>query len=207
MKIIAAFALLCILIDDSALGLDERSAMEKRCLKTQPKAFENFDRDWALSVKTWYFTHASRLEMYRSASDANRTPIDKINEDDLYYHSCLMIKWGDGGHPVLTGFHGKVSETTAKKVSPGVLKFNPGSYENGGIAVMTLTDNKTFQFFYKCYEDGEATWVVLSTTDDLDKKTENLIHEHARSLGFDEDNFTELEFEQCEGSNAQRDEL
>ncbi len=77
------------------------------------------------------------------------------------------------------------------------LRTNFNCAEVGGTSYVTLTDSKTFQFFYNCYDDGEATWGVSTTVKSLDAKTVKKIHEHAKSLGFNEKNFGHLRYETC----------
>jgi hypothetical protein len=78
--------------------------------------------------------------------------------------------------------------------------------EIGGKGYITLTDNKSFLFYYHCYDDNEATWGVTSTTKTLDEATVKKIHDEAISLGFSEKYFTQIHYDACtENSGASID--
>lgn len=64
-----------------------------------------------------------------------------------------------------------------------------------GRAYTTLTDNKTFAFTAACFADNEMSWNVFATTKTLDEATKSLIFEHAKSLGYREEYFTELKYD------------
>lgn len=72
-----------------------------------------------------------------------------------------------------------------------------------GRAYTTLTDNKTFAFTAACFADNQMTWNVFATTPTLDEQTKEKIYEHAKSLGYNPEFFTEIRYDSCKSKSAQ----
>ncbi len=70
-----------------------------------------------------------------------------------------------------------------------------------GRAYTTLTDNKTFAFTAACFSDNQMSWNVFATTKTLDEATKNQIFEHAKSLGYNSEYFTEIRYDSCKSKN------
>ena len=52
-------------------------------------------------------------------------------------------------------------------------------------------------FFTTCWEDGQASWSVISVREQLDESIRSEILEHAKSLGFKNEFLIEQDYEGC----------
>jgi len=194
MKLLVGFC--CLIISPIVYGfLNEESVQEQRCVVDPPLADLNFT--WVTSVPAWYFPFLSKLDLYKSAADIKNVTISEIQEHELYYDICMVFKIGQGNISTSYGFNGKKEDYLFELVSPSVFKFVAQSTNLGGFTYIALTDNKTFMLYSTCWDDGFATWSVGTTTKTLDEKTVQEIHARVKSLGFQEQHFTQLRYETC----------
>lgn len=171
---------------------------------------------------------ASRLDLYRSVHDLLETDYKSIPEYSLYYDSCL--EWGINAEGfTLNGYNGKTRHLRTTTVGQGIADFK-SEWSQGifvivvrdtspysifhihsnfflqfigmvGRAYTTLTDNKTFAFTAACFSDNQMSWNVFATTKTLDEATKNQIFEHAKSLGYNPEYFTEIRYDSCKSKS------
>ncbi|CAL8111381.1 unnamed protein product [Orchesella dallaii] len=187
-----------IFVGGYAKGLDMESAKEQPCFnisKTVP-----LDLNWVGTIKTLYYPLMSRLELYRVASDLVHQDPKDISEASVYYDSCFYWNMYTNGTIISRGYNGQTREYKTKLIN-GMEEFEFGPVEGmgySGTVYTTLTDNSTFLFTPFCTDDGEMAWGLGSTLPILSEDTIKLVYEHAESLGFKREYFTELRYDKCD---------
>ncbi|CAL8111377.1 unnamed protein product [Orchesella dallaii] len=176
-------------------AIDENSAKESPCFNISHA--NDADADWLSSVQTWYYPLASRLDLYRCVHDLLETDYKNIPESSVYYDSCLEWTINSDGF-TLMGYDGRRRHLKTTAVANGVSDFQ-SEWSQGmvGRVYSTLTDNKTFIFSAACFEDNQMTWNVFSTTKTLKDSTKQHIFDHAKSLGYNPEYFTEIRYDGC----------
>ncbi|ODM91525.1 hypothetical protein Ocin01_15154 [Orchesella cincta] len=193
--------LLLVIIVKVSSAIDEGSAKETPCFNIS-NAIDP-DVDWFSSVQKWYYPLASRLDLYRCVHDLLETDYENIREFAVYYESCLEWTINSDGF-TLMGYNGRIRHLKTTTVAQGTSDFT-SEWSQGmiGRVYSTLTDNKTFIFSAACFADNQMTWNVFSTTKTLSKATKRQIYEHAKSLGYNPEYFTEIRYETCKNVASQ----
>ncbi|CAL8116523.1 unnamed protein product [Orchesella dallaii] len=196
----ASIALLCIA--SAVQGLDLKSAKEQPCFNIPKPETPILDEKWVHSISPIYFPVMSANSLYRASLNVLQKEARNIGFANVYYDACLKWYIFDNGTAVSTGFNGLRTEYKTK-----TLKDNPDAIEFVGVgedkdvyagtAYRTLTDNKTFLFGAICMKNGEMAWGVGSTTPTLTEETRKIVFDHAVSLGFNTEDFTELKYDTC----------
>ncbi|ODM94160.1 hypothetical protein Ocin01_12527 [Orchesella cincta] len=192
---ISIFVTLCV---SSIYSLNIDNAKESPCFKIEKTVA--IDIEFWAKIKTSYYPLMSRLDLYMLAVDILQKDPAEISEPELYYDSCIVFK-NTNKTFYSEGFGGNTREYTAipKDGKFEVYAMNPVEGEGySGTAYTTFTDNKTFSFSAVCGDNGQMTWGVGSTTPTLPRETVEKIHEHALSLGFKKEFFTELRYDGCD---------
>ncbi|ODM95775.1 hypothetical protein Ocin01_10906 [Orchesella cincta] len=193
-------ALAILFIGNCAEALDMESAKEQPCFnitRTVP-----LDLNWVGTIKTLYYPLMSRLDLYRSSANMlNKSPND-INEATVYYDSCFRWNLYTNGSITGRGFNGLSREYKTKLVVPTMEKFEFSpvegkNYGYSGLKYTTMTDNKTFLFTPFCTDDGEMTWGLGTISPTISQDLIKAAHEHAESLGFKREYFTEIRYDRC----------
>lgn len=143
----------------------------------------------------------SRLELYRIAGDLLNKQTRDLQENSLYYDSCIRWNMYTNGSIISRGFNGLQREYNTKILTPNMEKFEFWPKEGkgySGTVYTTMTDNSTFLFTPFCTKDGEMAWGLGSTLPSLPKKTLEKVLAHARSLGFKKQYFTGLRYDDCD---------
>ncbi|CAL8086067.1 unnamed protein product [Orchesella dallaii] len=188
--------------------LDLESAKEQPCFKIE-KTVPMGGEVPTGEITTIYYPHMSRLDLYMNAIDLLQKDPKEISESSLYYDSCLVWKCnanGTQGHKdhgtyYSEGFDGRTREYEVEMVngSEEVSKIRPVEGKGlTGTGYVTYSDNKTFFFSAFCTDDGQMTWNVASLIPVLPEASVKIIHEHALSLGFKKEFFTELRYDRCQ---------
>ncbi|CAL8103879.1 unnamed protein product [Orchesella dallaii] len=200
MKTLASVILTFIVFKVSS-AIDENSAKESPCFNVLHA--NDPDLDWFSSVKKWYYPLASRLDLYRCAYELLETDYKNIPEYSVYYDSCLEWTIDSNGY-TLMGFDGRTRHIKSTTVDNGISDFQ-SEWSQGmvGRVYSTLTDNKTFLFYATCYSDNQMSWNIFATTKTLSDSTKQQIFDHAKSLGFNPEYFTELRYDSCKRGVAQ----
>lgn len=149
-----------------------------------------------------YISGGSRYNLYRIAS--GHPQLANMREFEFNYESCLQTYVNTTtGIGLVYGFgvgiigNFDVRYTDQKGVFDFVPLPTPG-IEDISRQYVTLTDNKNFVFFSNCWMgSNQRGWTLMSLTPTLDTKTQRLIEDHAKSLGFDRNQFTFLRFNSC----------
>jgi len=153
------------------------------------------------TIKTLYYPLMSRLELYRVASDLlDKDPKD-ISEASLYYDSCLHWNMYSNGSIISRGYNGYSRDYSTKILKPNMEKFDfrPAVGTGfSGTVYTTMSDNKTFLFTPFCTDDGEMVLGLGSLLPTLPEETMRKVKEHAISLGFKKEYFTEIRYDRCD---------
>ncbi|CAL8110497.1 unnamed protein product [Orchesella dallaii] len=101
----------------------------------------------------------------------------------------------------VTGYNGTsftmlMSATNVARLYRFHLGF-PDVVTGGGYASIALTDNESYNLFDFCFDNGLRSFAVASTKKALDQNTQNIIKAHVKSLGFQEKNFLNLNYDGC----------
>ncbi|ODM94155.1 hypothetical protein Ocin01_12526 [Orchesella cincta] len=192
---IAIHVALCV---SSIQSLDMDSAKESPCFKIEKTV--PLDMEYWANIKTSYYPLMSRLELYGVAVDLLQKDPAEISESELYYDSCIVWKHTNESY-YSEGFGGQTREYVAVPKDDKFEVYTMHSVDGkgySGTAYTTYTDNQTFLFSAACGDDGQMTWSVGTTTPTLPHGTVEKIHEHALSLGFKKEFFTELRYDGCD---------
>jgi hypothetical protein len=200
--------LFCVYLCSSGVTGQKNGEGKKIC--EQPKLFAyELDYDWVMGHRGWYFPMLNKQDLLRQSSDILEQPLEQVVEEkELSSKACLKATW-DGLSPIIKGFSGK---RTTYTLSPSDwTNFNILTYEKSweqgqaGTLYITHTDNKHFVFFVRCWDDGERTWSVMTTTKKPSEKIKKEILEHVKTLGFPENDVVHLDYEKCK--KAKKTEL
>ncbi|CAL8116401.1 unnamed protein product [Orchesella dallaii] len=193
-------ALICIA--SVVQGLDLKSANDQPCFKIPNPKTPILDMKWVNSINPLYFPAMSTDNLYRASLNVLQKEARDVSFATVYYDACLKWYIFDNGTTVATGFNGLRTEYKTKP-----LKDNPDAFTFVGVGVdkdfysgtlyTTLTDNKSFFFGAICMKNGEMAWGVGSTTPTLTEETKKIVFDHAVSLGFNKEDFTELKYDTC----------
>ncbi|CAL8118300.1 unnamed protein product [Orchesella dallaii] len=172
----------------------------KKC--EEPKIFaENLDYDWIMGQKVWYFPLLSKQDLVRQSSDILKKKLEEVSGTQDLTKACVQARW-EGMTPVITGFGGKKVSYDLNPLDWS--NFNILGYEKAwkrgqsGTLYITQTDNKNYVFFVRCWQDGERTWNVMATEKNPSEKVRSKILEHAKQLGFANDDVETLDYEGCD---------
>ncbi|CAL8086070.1 unnamed protein product [Orchesella dallaii] len=192
-----------ILCASSIKCLDLESAKELPCFpihKTVPMEHDK-SSDKPSGTARIYYPFMSRLDLYKSATDILQKDPKEISESTVYYDACIVWTSNNGTH-IAEGFDGHTREYSIDVVKEGsnqVTKIHPVEGPGAsGTGYVTLSDNKTFFFTAFCANDGQMSWGVASLIPKLPEESVKKIHEHAVSLGFKKEYFTELRYDGCD---------
>jgi len=165
----------------------------------------NADRNWVHSLE--YVPAWAKYQLYRLASSVPH--YHAMREDELYYDACTTRN-SSGLSQVnrklgIFGF-GRTLALLDVTTRPGIYAESTGRDQNGvlhrDVLTVTLTDHKSFAFFFLCHANvDQGTWVVATNTPKLDASTQRRIENHAASLGFNRKNFAVLRYETCHWGN------
>jgi len=199
-KAIVVIAILsCVYLCSGVTG--KKSGKQKICEKPKQFAYE-LDYDWVMGHSQWYFSMFSKQGLLRQSSDILEQSLEEVGkEKELNTKACIRATW-DGLSPIVKGFNGK--RTTYSLTPNDWTNFNILSFEKSwdagqaGLLYITHTDNKNFVFFVRCWDDGERTWDVMTTTKNPDKKIKKEILDHAKLLGFPVDDVEHLDYDKCQ---------
>ncbi|CAL8116515.1 unnamed protein product [Orchesella dallaii] len=150
-----------------------------------------------------YFPVMSTNSLYRVSLNVLQKEAKDVGFATVYYDACLKWDMYDNGTIFSTGFNGLRKEYKTKTLmdNPDAFTFvGEGGYKDfySGTLYTTLTDNKSFFFATVCMNNREMSWGVASTTPTLTEETKKKIFDHAVSLGFNKEDFTELKYGTCE---------
>lgn len=181
-----------------ALGKKEKAPV-KKC--EPPVIFaEGLNYDWIMGQSTWYFPMMSKQDLVRQSSDILKKKLEEVKSQDLT-KACVQAVW-EGLTPVISGFGGK---KVSYELSPlDFTNFNILGYEKAwkkgqsGTLYITQTDNKNFVVFVRCWQDGEKTWNVMTTTKSPSEEVKSKILEHVKHLKFPKDDLETLDYEGCD---------
>ncbi|CAL8111380.1 unnamed protein product [Orchesella dallaii] len=194
-------ALVQLCMASAIQGLNLDAAKEQPCFNISRSPTPLFDMNWAVSVGKFYWPLVSNMDLYRAATDLLQKDSKKISISTVYYDSCITWHLFKDGTLLSKGFNGLGREYKSKPLSdnPDAYQFEPvdGTTMYGGTAYTTFTDNKTYFFSAVCLSDGEMVWGVGSPTPTLPEETKKMILEHAVSLGFKKEFFSELRYDKC----------
>ncbi|ODM88005.1 hypothetical protein Ocin01_18678 [Orchesella cincta] len=183
--------------------LDLESAKEQPCFKIK-KTVPLITDDWVQpEPKAIYYPLMSRLDLYRNAIDLLQKDPAEISESELYYDACIVWKCNNETY-FSEGFGGRTREYTADPEDDKMEVYTMRPLKGkgyGGKAFTTYSDNETFFFTAVCGDDGQMAWNVASLTPTLPRESVKIIHEHALSLGFKKEFFTELRYDRCHFQN------
>ncbi|CAL8116503.1 unnamed protein product [Orchesella dallaii] len=198
----ASVALLCIASAVHVQSLDLKTAKDQPCFNIPNPKTPILDEKWVHSINPMYFPVGSTNSLYRVALNVLQKEARDVGFATVYYDACLKWYMYDNGTVVSTGFNGLRKEYKTK-----TLEDNPDAFtfvgEGGdkdfysGTLYTTLTDNKSFFFATICLKNGEMAWGVASTTPTLTEETKKKVFDHAVSLGFNKEDFTELKYDTC----------
>ncbi|ODM93332.1 hypothetical protein Ocin01_13350 [Orchesella cincta] len=182
--------------------LDLESAKEQPCFKIE-NTLPFMSNSWTSDIETTYYPLMSRLDLYHATVDILQKDPTEISESEVYYDACIAWKSNNGTYHS-EGFGGKTREYTVNYKGNDLEEYTlrPQKGEGyKGTFYVTYTDHKTFYFAASCLDDGQMTWGVGSSTPTLPQETVKLIHEHALSLGFKKEFFSELRYDSCHMQN------
>ncbi|CAL8103876.1 unnamed protein product [Orchesella dallaii] len=195
-----SFALLCIA--SVAQGLRFRESNDQPCFNISTPETPVLDLKWAASIDSFYYPAMSTGNLYRLAVDLLQKDPKDIRLSTVYYDACIKWYVNVNGTSTVKGFN-----VLTKEYARTPLKDNPDAFTyvglggiqdvSSGTLYTTLTDNKTFFFVATCMKNGEMTWGVGSTTPTLTEETKKIVLDHAMSLGFNTEDFTELKYDTC----------
>ncbi|ODM91528.1 hypothetical protein Ocin01_15156 [Orchesella cincta] len=195
----ASVVLLCMA--SAIQGLNLEAAMETPCFNISNNPAPLFNMEWAVSLGTVYYPIMNNIDLYRAATDLLQKQPNEIKTGSVYYDSCLTWHMFKDGTLLSKGFNGLTREYKSRPMegNPDGYVFWPsdGTDVYSGSAYTTMTDNKTFFFSALCLKNGGMAWGVGSATPTLSEETKKKILEHAESLGFKKEHFTELRYDNC----------
>jgi len=181
-------------------SLDMDGAKERSCFKITKTV--PLELDWVGSLNTLYYPVMSRLELYSVAADLVQKDPKDITEGSVYYDSCLNFEARSDGTMIFRGYGDQSKEYQTTYLTPAMEQYEFSPKEGPGITGMsytTLTDNKTFIFSVNCLDEEEQmTWGVVSPLPSLPEDTLKIIYDHAKSLGFKKEYFTEIKYDKCD---------
>jgi hypothetical protein len=168
---------------------------------------QDYDGSWDASNvtinSTFYIPMASKytglllsLNLYRTQT------FEAINEAQLE-SSCMSLKRLNSWQTInVTGYNGDdstlmfLAPTTVPKLYRFHLGF-PDVVTGAGYASIALSDSESYNLFDFCFDNGLRSFAVISTRQQLDESTRNIIKAHVKSLGFQEKNFLNLNYDSC----------
>lgn len=74
----------------------------------------------------------------------------------------------------------------------------------GGKTSFKLTDNASFILMVGLWDDGEASWAVVSTKPEIDAETTTQVLSMVKGLGFMEKNFVMESFSGCKDAEGKK---
>ncbi|CAL8149406.1 unnamed protein product [Orchesella dallaii] len=195
-----SFALLCIA--SVVQGLVFRGSKDQPCFNISKPETPVLDAKWASSIDPIYYPVMSTVHLYRAAVDVLQKDPKDVRLSTVYYDACLKWYLHDNGTSFAKGFNGLTREfarTTLEDNPDGFTYVGVGGDRDffAGTLYTTLTDNKTFFFAATCMKNGGMAWGVGSTTPTLTEETKKIVLDHAVSLGFNKEDFTELKYDTC----------
>ncbi|CAL8149397.1 unnamed protein product [Orchesella dallaii] len=195
-----SFALLCIA--SFVQGLNFRSSKNQPCFNISKPETPVLDAKWVTSLDPIYYPVMSTSSLYRVSVDLLQKDARDVSYASLYYDACLKWYMHGNGTSFSKGFNGLTREYARKPVrgNPDAFTFVAVGGDQdvyAGNLYTTLTDNKTFIFTAVCMKNGGMAWGVGSTTPTLTEKTKKIVRDHALSLGFNREDFTEINYDKC----------
>ncbi|CAL8111379.1 unnamed protein product [Orchesella dallaii] len=189
--------LVTLLVASCAKALDLESAKEQPCFNITKTAV--LDLNWVGTLKTLYYPLMSRLDLFSSATNLIQKDPKDISEASVYYDLCVYWNLYSNGTITARGYNGKSREYQTKLIKGmEIFEFAPVVGTGySGTKYTTLTDNKSFFFTPFCM-DGQMSWGIGSTTPTLPEDTIKMVYDHAESLGFKREYFTELRYDRCD---------
>ncbi|CAL8103870.1 unnamed protein product [Orchesella dallaii] len=166
------------------------------------EAFDKTMSKRVTSIDPIYYPVMSTLGLYRVSVDILQKDARDVSFAAVYYDACIKLYINTNGIAFAKGFNG-----LTRRYATTPLSGNPDGFSfigvdrfkdvYGGTLYTTLTDNKTFFFTAVCMVNGEMSWGVESTSPTLPEETKKKIFDHAVSLGFNREDFTELKYDTC----------
>ncbi|ODM91524.1 hypothetical protein Ocin01_15155 [Orchesella cincta] len=195
----APLALLCM--SSAIQGLSLETVKEQPCFNISKNPTPLLDAKWALSLDTIYYPLMNTVDLYRAATDLLQMDPKEINTGSIYYDGCLTWQMFSNGTLMSKGYNGLTraykTKTEGDNLDIYTFEAEEGDAAYSGTVYTTLTDNKSYFFSAVCLNDGEMAWGVGSLTPTLPEETKKTILEHAESLGFKKEFFTELRYDKC----------
>jgi len=179
--------------------------LQSQC--ASPPLDTSITKEWAeKSTPTggWYFPMVSK-------SNTKTTPQNEIvhkiipQRNTTEEEFCPRMTWQDGVAEF--SFYGK-TWLIFKCITNGTYAFqqcvvydpdNEDDTENINI-FLTESDNQSYIFILRCWEDGDHDWTLASTNGNAVSETiKKRVLDHADTLGFDREAFHEISYEKCSG--------
>jgi len=139
-----------------------------------------------------YIALESRGAALRAAQTVFGTTLFDTIKDSHLTNSCVRFIKHGGGKYTLKAYNKEASNLYMTPVinAPGTFVVQP-TYPGGigGTAYLSLSDNKNFNVYVVCYDDGLGTFFMTTGQQQLDDSILNIAKEHVKALGFQEDNF------------------
>ncbi|ODM90239.1 hypothetical protein Ocin01_16442 [Orchesella cincta] len=166
----------------------------------------NYKADWekpepeTALAQTFYIPFASKAFAFHMMQNIfHAQKFDHLTETHLE-NSCLSWKKVDGynwDHTNVTSYEDKTfSMHMVKTEVPKLFRFQ-FPYPSGGqsgYASISLSDNKGYNVFDFCFDNGLRTFAVLTVDPFLDEISFEVIKAHVKALGFKEKNFLTIYF-------------
>ncbi|CAL8116509.1 unnamed protein product [Orchesella dallaii] len=199
----ASIALLCIASAVHVQSLNLKTAKDQPCFNIAKPETPIWDKKWVTSINPIYFPVMSTDSLYRASLNVLQKEARDVSFATVYYDACIKWYINNNDTSLSTGFNG-----LRKEYKTETLMDNPDAFTFVGVGgdkdfysgtlYTTLTDNKSFYFTAICMQNGEMVWAVGSTTPTLTEETKKKVFDHAVSLGFHKEDFTELKYDTCQ---------
>jgi len=164
----------------SVEAIDLNEAREQKCTDLTP----DVDMAWLGAQKVWYYPIWNLFEIYKFAADGHG--VNWVQERTA--HQIVKLGCSFWKPPSSTTFFGATVLYDTVVTPQEIIWRKEG--ESGVFRRFryVFTDNKSFVLGTNCYEDNEASWIVLSPFSSLPSSTLEKIVWHIKSLGFKESN-------------------
>ncbi|XP_021942975.1 uncharacterized protein LOC110841596 [Folsomia candida] len=175
----------------------------KETCKTPPFIAANFNPAWTSTYPELYFVMMSKEHLTRLTQHLfHSVAVPPLTQDDLD-HGCFTLTQyplNGGSQHTVTGYGNLTLDQFVYPLGfPGFLRFDK-MFERGdvgGVSVLSLSNNLSFNLGVACFDDGAGTWLVSSPNKCLTEIETYAISQHLLSLGFNPDNFVSVDFNKC----------
>jgi len=159
-----------------ALAVDDSKAKEKKCM---PHSGKSVDLNWLGGAKILYVPLWNPLSHCRKASIQLGKSVKDLTMGDVSKPACFEFYQDAKAKGFGATAQHIVTINATHLVCSGTKDIPLKS-----VYSYDLTDNKTFLLSILCWEDGEASWLVLSCHKELAPESKKLILDYVASKGF-----------------------